>query len=62
MSEMSPEFPQDPFASPEATDIMRTLNSFYVAAQQEGFPEERAYGLVHDLFMVYATAWAAKAE
>lgn len=47
---MSEQIP-DPFSSPEANGIMRELYVYYLGAMGAGFTEERAYGLVHDLFI-----------
>ena len=51
MSEMSPETPQDPFVPPEADDIMAGLQVLYAAAIRSGFPEQRAFELINNLFI-----------
>ena len=46
MSEM-----EDPFVPPEADDIMSSLQVLYAAGMRAGFPEQRAFELVRDLFV-----------
>jgi hypothetical protein len=45
------EIPGDPFSSPEADEAMTGLYDYYVAAIKAGFIEDRAFALVHDLFI-----------
>lgn len=45
------ETPQDPFISPDTTEIMQGLYACYASALQAGFPEHRAFELVHDFFI-----------
>ena len=53
--------PVDPFSSPEADGIMIELYEYYVAAIKAGFIEERAFALIHDLFLTQMNVALASA-
>lgn len=43
--------PDDPFIPDEAQEMMGNLNIMYVAALRAGFPEQRAFELINNLFI-----------
>jgi hypothetical protein len=45
------EEPQDPSVPSDAKEVMQGLYAFYVAALLAGFPEQRAFELVRDVFV-----------
>lgn len=45
------DIPNDPFVPEDAQDLMTGLNTLYVAALRAGFPEQRAFELINNLFI-----------
>lgn len=53
------DIPNDPFVPEDAQEMMGNLNVLYVAALRAGFPEQRAFELVNNLFITQMAALQA---